>query len=255
MKKLLIFLFSLSLPRQLFKKSKILRGSVHRNDRFGGVHRAWGHIFSNHLEGSYVEFGVYKGDGIISSLFCHAEFIGWLNEQKVSDEKWRRELANKSPLNVAPTFHCLDTYSGMPENDEGAINFEHDTFNTDFETVKERIKNNNPLNCKIIHYQGLFKDTSAQLKENIKKKSIAIANIDCDLMESTVDALEAIKDNIDIGTVLLFDDYNAFNSDQNKGQRKAFSDFQKDSNFVFEKFYTYHYSGQAFLVIGKAEDL
>ena len=143
----------------------------------------------------------------------------------------------------------------MPKNDEGSIIFEKGTFHSNLETVKERIKKNNPLNCKIIHYQGLFKDTSSQLTENLKNKTIAIVNFDCDLMESTVDALEAIKVNIDIGTVLLFDDYNAYNGDQNKGQRKAFSDFQKNSNFVFEKFYTYHYSGQAFLVVGKAEDL
>ena len=52
MKKLLILLFSLSLPKYLFKKTKIVRGSVHRNDRFGGVHRAWGHVFSNHLQGT-----------------------------------------------------------------------------------------------------------------------------------------------------------------------------------------------------------
>ena len=36
-----------------------------------------------------------------------------------------------------------------------------------------------------------------------------------------------------------------------RGQRKALSDFRKNSNFILEKFYTYGYSGQAFLVVGK----
>lgn len=77
------------------------------------------YVFSNHLEGDYVEFGVYKGDGIVASLSCHREFIGWLDEQKKVDEAWRRRIANESLLNNYPSFHCLDTYSSMPENNEG----------------------------------------------------------------------------------------------------------------------------------------
>lgn len=70
-------------------------------------------------------------------------------------------------------------------------------------------------------------------------------------MESTSDALNAIKQNIDIGTILLFDDYNAFSGNQEKGQRKALNEFIKQSNFVIEKLYHYHNSGQAFLLVGK----
>ena len=32
------------------------------------LHKCWGHIFSNHLLGDYVEFGVYKGDTLIQSV-------------------------------------------------------------------------------------------------------------------------------------------------------------------------------------------
>ena len=59
-----------------------------------------------------------------------------------------------------------------------------------------------------------------------------------------------IQNNFQIGTVLLFDDWNTFNADEKKGQRRAFSEFQKSSNKKFEKWFTYKYVGQAFLCIG-----
>ncbi len=237
--------------RALIHKASILRGDIHRNDRLGGIHRAWGHIFSNHLSGDYVEFGVYTGDGVVSSLRSHAAFYKWLESQHSSTEPWRRKVAAQSPLNRNPIFHCLDTFEGMPENSEGAINYQTNTFLSDLEKVRKRIESQNSRGVEIQFYKGLFTDTSHALKENLKGRTIAIANIDCDLMQSTMDALDIIKDHIEIGTILLMDDYNTFNADMTKGQRKAISDFRQNSNLIIETFYSYGYSGQAFLVIGK----
>ena len=78
-------------------------------------------------------------------------------------------------------------------------------------------------------------------------RKVSIVNFDCDLEQSTTDALNIVKDFIQIGTILLFDDYNAFNANQNQGQRKSFSEFNEKSEFVFEKYFSYHYSGQSFL--------
>ena len=37
-----------------------VRGDINLNDRNGMLHRVWGYVFSNHLFGDYIEFGVYK---------------------------------------------------------------------------------------------------------------------------------------------------------------------------------------------------
>jgi hypothetical protein len=43
------------------RRGFVLGGELNKNDRAGALHRAWGHIFTNHIQGDYVEFGVYQG--------------------------------------------------------------------------------------------------------------------------------------------------------------------------------------------------
>lgn len=237
------------LVRFFLTKLNVIRGDIHRNDVYGGIHKAWGYVFTNHLNGDYVEFGVYKGSSAVSSIKIYDGFRGWLFSQKKSDELWRREVANKSPLNQKITFHCFDTFEGMPENNEGAISFQKGNFACDLESVKERISLNNKNLYKVEYYKGLFSDTGKNFHNNIGNNKIAIANIDCDLEESSYDALKIIENNLQIGTIILFDDFNCFNADNNRGQRKAFLTFKKQTNFTFEKFFTYNLVGQSFLVV------
>ena len=236
---------------RIFNRLSIIRGDIHRNDRHGGLFRAWGHVFTNQLVGDYVEFGVYQGGSVVSSLNLHRDFSKWLKGQSSSAEQWRKEYAKLSPLNDTPVFHCLDTFEGMPDNDEGSISFRKGNFASDFEKTKNFIGKNNLNDVRIEYYKGLFSDTTEQFRKNLNGRCIAIANIDCDLEQSTRDALCAIRENITVGTVLLFDDYNCFNANNQKGQRKAFADFQKDTEFEFEKFFTYHFAGQAFLIVDR----
>ena len=133
----------------IIEKLKIIRGNVNRNDRFSALYRAWGHVFSNNMYGDYVEFGVYRGDSVIFSLQAHYEFMKWLNNQKKSDEGWRKKVSNKSPLNKLPQFHCLDTFDGMPNNKEGG----------------------NSISFSIFHYI-----IRIGKKESIKKKSFRNSN-------------------------------------------------------------------------------
>jgi O-methyltransferase len=230
----------------------LVRGNVNRNDNFSALHRAWGYIYSSHnFSGDYVEFGVYRGDGVVNSLIAQQEFHRWLENQKKSSEKWRREVALNSIHNKLPTFHCLDTFDSMPENNEGEIQFAKNTFTTNLKLVTEKINKVNRLKLNVKYYKGFFVNQLEEFNKSFKNRKIAIANIDCDLYESTKDALNMIEDKIDIGTILLFDDYNAFNADNKKGQRLAFKDFCDNTHFEFEKFFSYHYCGQSFLIVGK----
>ncbi len=240
-----------SIIKNLLSTLNVVRGNIHRNDRQGALYRAWGHIFSNHLPGDYVEFGVYTGGGVIASLTNYGEFKKWLELEKVSKENWRRKLASQSKLNSPPTFHCLDTFTGMPENDERNPSFAAGTFNSNYDEIKKRISSANNIGLELKFYKGLFSETGAKLIENLNQKKIAIANIDCDLESSTRDALNIIADHIQIGTIVMFDDYNAFCADNRKGQRAAFLEFQNKSEFIFESFFAYHFCGQSFLTVGR----
>ncbi|MCO4754898.1 MAG: class I SAM-dependent methyltransferase [Bacteriovoracaceae bacterium] len=241
-----------SLFRKFLVDRKIVRGSVHRNDTFGALHKSWGYVYSNHLRGDYAEFGVYLGDSMVSSHDCYSELDNWLNGQLKSPEKWRNELASKY-IDHKPTFHGLDTFSGMPNNDEKSDAFSEGNFLTSRELVESKWKENCGLDRNLHLYEGLFTDTAAELHKNLGNKKLVIVHIDCDLSSSTTDALKIVEPYLQLGSIILFDDYNNFCADKNQGERKAFADFRKESKFEFEDWFSYGYCGKAFLTIAENE--
>ncbi len=101
----------------LEKRGFVLGGDLNKNDRAGALHRAWGHIFTNHIYGDYVEFGVYQGSSFVESYNQYKTFERWLQGQLASPEAWRRKVAQRYSGHKVH-FHGLDTFSGMPKNSE-----------------------------------------------------------------------------------------------------------------------------------------
>lgn len=73
--------------------------------------------------------------------------------------------------------------------------------------------------------------------------------IDCDLKESTTLALDFLMPTLQLGTIILFDDYHYFKGEIDKGEYGAFSDFKKKNpNILFRKILSYGYAGVGFIV-------
>ena len=51
-------------------------------------------------------------------------------------------------------------------------------------------------------------------------------------MNQQKDSLQIIEPYLQIGTVLLFDDYNTFHADNSKGKRRALAEFSKIFSFI-----------------------
>lgn len=229
------------------KKASVVRTSINLNDRQGAIHRAWGHVFTNHLEGDYVEFGVYKGDSLITSYNEYLNIRKWLHGQTTSQEEWRRTLALEYSK-VRTRFHGLDTFGGMPDNKENNNTYGTGTFISDLDDVRKKCEMAGVKDFFL--YKGLFKDSAFELNEKISRK-VAIVNFDGDLYASAKDSLDIIEPYLQIGTVLLFDDYNAFCADNTKGERKAWLEFRDRSTLIYEKWFSYQYVGQAYLCVGE----
>lgn len=227
---------------------KFVRGDINLNCRTGALHKCWGHIFSNHLFGDYVEFGVYHGDSFLQSIKQLQQFKKWLEDQKNSSEKWRVDVSINSPLNQAVYFHGLDTFEGMPRNNENNFIFHEKSFLSCYEKLLDRIQKVNFSNFYL--YKGKFNESKKEILKNLKDRKISIANIDCDIYNSTVDSFSIIENFLQIGSIILLDDYNAFNADNLKGQRKALNEYKKETKWILEPFFSYMFSGQAFLVVG-----
>lgn len=231
--------------QKLLERGGFVRGALNRNDRAGALHRAWGHVFTSHIDGDYVEFGVYKGDSFIESFRQHARFARWLQGQMNSTEEWRRSVAGNF-IGSSAHFHGLDTFSGMPANSERNPTFAQGTFLASRNEVEARCRSAGMTNFSL--YEGKFSATAPALAERLSPK-VAVVNIDCDLHSSAVDALAAIRDRLQVGSVILFDDWNAHCADNNRGERRAFREFRSATSLEFEPWFAYQYSGQAFLCV------
>jgi hypothetical protein len=237
----------------VLESKKIHRGDIHRNDRYGALYKAWGHIYTNHMEGDYAEFGVYRGQSMADSYSAYKQFEDWISLEYSqgghNKEEWRKNVAAKF-VNNRPVFHGFDTFGGMPSNDEGNVSFEEGTYLSNIDDVRAKILNSGMPKEQLELYKGLFSESKEAALGNFKRK-LAIVNIDCDLYISTKDVFDIIKDHIQVGTVLLFDDYNDYCADNSQGERRAFREFQEESEFTFEPWFSYLFSGQAFLCTGK----
>ena len=99
----------------------------------------------------------------------------------------------------------------------------------------ERIKDE-----ELIVVKGFYKNTlNQELIDKLNPTKAAVIYVDCDLYSSTVDVLKFIKHFLQPGTILIFDDWNCFYGDKNRGQKKAFYEFLNlNKDLVFEEFTT-----------------
>ena len=211
-------------------------------DRNHALHMAWGHIFNNHLRGDYWEFGVYKGDSMLISFKQHEIFKSWNLSQLASNEPWRVKLA-KSYLSYEPKFIGFDSFLGLPANNEKSLNYDGGNFASSLKSVSSRLERVISADTlKLV--QGDF----TQLEFYSSDTLIAILNIDSDLYESALAALRLSEPCLQIGSVILFDEFHGFNSDDLKGERRALSEFLESSSIRVDRWFDYHYGGRAFLV-------
>ncbi len=213
--------------------------------RYGALYRAWGHVFGCQIQGAYYEFGVYRGETFRMAHSVRGRFLEWVSGQLTSTEAWRRRALEAYPCNHG--FYALDTFSGIPENSEGAASFQEGSFACtleEFRALNERagIREGG----EVCYFQGLFADVDPATFCTLQPA--AIVNLDSDLYLSARDALHLIAPKLQQGTVLLADDYNCFSARDDAGERRALAEFQNEYPFRLEPWFPYHFSGQAFLI-------
>lgn len=221
-----------------------------RNDRAGALHRAWGHVFSNQLEGAYYEFGVYRGASFRTAVRAYQELAAWARAQTTSDETWRRQ-AFEAYSKYPHAFYAFDTFSGIPTNAEGRSAFAAGYYTCSLDEFR-RLNREEGIeeSVRIRYFQGRFADIAQQHAETLAGlQPAAIVNIDCDLYASARDALDIVMPKLLQGSALLFDDWNNFAADRDRGERRAAQEFlERHPAFSLEPWFPYAHDGQAFLV-------
>jgi hypothetical protein len=191
-------------------------------------------VSGNAYSSDYLEFGLFKG------------YSFW----------YAQHLASKHDLE-SMRFFGFDSFQGLPE--PGEIDSTHNNvfYEGQYYCKKSDVVRN--LDSKGVDWsrthliEGFFNESLApDLKKQHNIKRVAIALVDCDLYESTRDVMIFLEDLIADNTILMFDDWNCFDGDDNRGQRRAVREFLDHSGgWHLEDWFAYGDYGQVFIVKGQ----
>ena len=182
------------------------------------------------VSGDYMEFGIFKGYS-----FWHAQ-----------------QVARKLNLR-SMRFFGFDSFAGLPEPRGVDLTPDEHFYQGQYACTKAAVERN--LDAEGVDWdrtfliEGFFSDSlTPETRRKYSMKRVALALIDCDLYESTVQVLSFLEPMLDDGTVLLFDDWNAFDASDAKGQRRAFHEFLDAAHWAAEPLLAYGHYGQVFVM-------
>ncbi|PEL16979.1 TylF/MycF family methyltransferase [Bacillus wiedmannii] len=155
--------------------------------RMNQLHEAMEAVVRENIEGDFIETGVWRGG---SCIFMN----GFLQANNITDR----------------TVWVADSFEGLPApnleqypKDYGDYLHTFDYLRVSLETVQENFRKYDLLNDQVKFLKGWFKDTlpSAPIEK------IAIARLDGDMYESTMDSLVNLYDKVSTGGYIIIDDY------------------------------------------------
>lgn len=152
------------------------------------------------------------------------------------------------------TYVAFDSFCGLPEpeGDDRMDIFRKGNLATSEEEFTRRVLEHGMPREKLVTVAGFFEESlTPGLRERLLPTKAAVVFIDCDFYASTVPVLDFVKDFLQRGTVIVFDDWFCFHGDPGKGERRAFAEFRaRNENLVFEE-YIQTSEAKAFIYLGE----
>lgn len=219
--------------KNLFKR-RLFRDLSNRSDIFGRLSMtelAVQFIKVNKIQGSYLEFGVFKG-----STFANFYYLFRRNNLPIS-------MFAFDGFQGLPQPNGVDATPGHEQFGEGEFSCSQEEF------IEELSSRGIPKDAYSI-IPGLFQESlTPDLYRKLDLTKAAIVYVDCDLYESTNPVLDFVLPILQDGTLLIFDDYFCFKGNPGFGERRAFQEFlERNPNIEVTDYAKFSSVGQAFIV-------
>lgn len=180
--------------------------------------------YLNYLKGrvdkltTIAEFGVAEGEGLRQLAILTSNFF----------------TLNKSD---PPTIYGFDSFEGMHDSDHPADigTWEKGDYLGDKEKLETYFRSNKMHNVKLV--KGYFNKTLNDIEDSFCPQFILI---DCDYYTSTLDIFENLKNKLQSGTLIYFDDLGTNFYNRNMGEEKVIHEINNGTlgeSFHLEKLY------------------
>ena len=189
-------------------------------------------VSESKVDGPYLEFGVASGRSAICALRA-SKFYG--------------EISPKE-------FFLFDSFQGLPELkglDKESNQFSQGQFSFGVAQVVDNLEKHRVFDADSIHFvEGFFEDSLKDFRlEDFGYDKAAIIHIDVDLYESCKSVLEFIERYLQVGTIILFDDWNCFGASNTRGERRAVREWlTANPHIELNEYASYGWHGKAFIV-------
>ncbi len=180
--------------------------------------------------GDYYEFGIFRGFAFLSA------------------QKTCKELGIEGVH-----FYGFDSFEGLPPV-TGIDRMNNQFFEGQFKCAKDEVAANLTEHgvdwSKTTLIEGFFSDSlTAETRRAHDFRPVSVALIDCDLYSSTQEVLSWLNDYVRDGSILLFDDWYSYGTDESLGQQKAFAEFlETNENYTAEDFCEFEEHGKGFVI-------
>ncbi len=201
-------------------------------ERYDCIDKLADYLVGAQLVGDYLEFGVYEG-----TTFMYA-------------------MSVMAPLFPDMRFIALDSFEGLPAprgiDAEGGYSsgFRPAEFACDETSFRRKLVESGAELARVRTVPGWFEHSLRADNPAIDGiDKVAAAWIDCDLYESTVPVLDFLVGRLQVGSVLLFDDWRCFRNLPTLGEQRACNEWlARNPAISLQPFVDFGFHGAAFTV-------
>lgn len=182
------------------------------------LNEAFGFVWNEGIRGDYAEFGVFRGRTFIEAWYAIERY------------------------ELRCNLHAYDSFEGLPEttSDGPFAGGQFASPRTIFDSVTRKI----PAD-RLTVTEGWFDRSLA----SAERHPLAVVWVDCDLYESTVPVLDFLTEQLQDGSVLIFDDWFCFHGRPDRGEQLACSEWlAANPDIRLVAYRDFSFAGRSFIV-------